>query len=98
MIGSGRGWSGGGRRCSSLGYDDKFERFSVDLKLHFMLIELELDSCVYRNDGLFGGLGLTNGVVSGAGADDILLAQQIDVLLFGFLCATGDRGVRKNVA
>jgi hypothetical protein len=49
---------GGGRRCSSLGYDDKFERFSVDLELHFILVELELDCSVYRNDGLFGGLRL----------------------------------------
>ena len=97
MTGSGRGWCGGGRRYSGLGYDDKLERFSVDLELHFILVELELDCCVYRNDVLIGGLGLTNGVVGGAGADDILLAQQIDVLLLGFLRATGDRGVRKNV-
>jgi hypothetical protein len=57
-LGAEEGSCGGGRRCSSLGYDDKFERFSVDLELHFILVELELDCSVYRNDGLFGGLRL----------------------------------------
>jgi hypothetical protein len=57
-LGAEEGSCGGGRRCSSLGYDDKFERFSVDLELHFILVELELDCSVYRNDSLFGGLRL----------------------------------------
>ena len=33
----------GGRRHSGLGGDYEFERFSVDLELHFILVERELD-------------------------------------------------------
>jgi len=51
MIGSGRGRHGGGRRCSGLRDDDEFERFSVDLELHFIVVELEL--CVRELAGLF---------------------------------------------
>ncbi len=85
--------SGGGRRSRrrcSLANDQEFKRFPIDLELHLTFVEGELDRCVQGNEGLIRGLRLTNRVVGGAGADDILLAKKIDVLLLGFLCATRD--------
>jgi len=70
-----------------LGDDEELERFSVGLEFHFVFVEAELDGRVYRNESLIGGFRLTYGEVGGAGADYILLAKDIDVLLFGFLCA-----------
>jgi hypothetical protein len=37
---------GGSRRCSGLGDDDEFERFSVGFEFHFIFVEGELDSCI----------------------------------------------------
>jgi len=70
-----------------LGDNEELERFSVRLEFHFVLVEAELDGRVYGNERLIGGLRLTNGVIGGAGANYILLAKDIDIPLFGFLCA-----------
>jgi hypothetical protein len=45
-IRSGRGRCSGSRRCRGLTDDDEFERFSVDLELHFIFVEGKLDRCV----------------------------------------------------
>ena len=45
-IRSGRGRCIGSRRCRSLTRDYEFVRLSIDLKLHFILVESELDRCV----------------------------------------------------
>jgi len=37
---------GGSRRCSGLGDDDKFERFSVGFEFNFIFVEGELDRCI----------------------------------------------------
>ena len=42
----GRGRCSGGRSCRGLGDNHEFERFSVDLELHFIFVEGELDSCI----------------------------------------------------
>lgn len=63
-----------------------------------MLVEGELDRSIERNEVLFVGLWLANGVVRCSRADYILLTQKIDVLLLRFLRTTRDRGVGKNNA
>jgi hypothetical protein len=39
-------WWLGGRRRGGLGDYYEFERFSVGLELHFILVERELDRCI----------------------------------------------------
>lgn len=41
-----RYWWLGGRRRGGLGDYYEFERFSVGLELHFILVERELDRCI----------------------------------------------------
>jgi len=98
VLARGRSRCSGARRRDDLGDYYEFERFSVGLELHFILVEGELNRRIYRNEGLVGWLRLTNGVFGGAGANDILLAKEIDFLLLGLLCAARDRGLGNNGA
>ena len=65
-------------------------RLAVELPVGIAprIAEGELYRSVYWSEVLFGGLWVTNGVVGGAGADDILVAQEIHILVLGFPPAT----------
>jgi len=78
LVRSGRSGFIGGRSYRGLGDDHEFKRCSVSLERHHIFVEGELDRGVQRNDMLLVGLWLSNGVVRGAGADDILMAQEIN--------------------
>ena len=72
---------------------------SIDLELHLVLVDGELDRGIRRDNVLVAGLLLLDLVFRRGRVNDVLLAEQRGGFLFVlFLSATIDRGHRNNRA
>lgn len=86
------GLLGGGVDGGIADYQE-FVFFIVGFKLHFVLVEGELDGSVGRDDGLVGWLGLADLVFGGGRANDVLLTEEVGGFFFALLLgAASDRG------